>query len=89
MSDECKALKLAGYDSCIIGISDVWDTSGCVEERFIYNGDDIVHKLVMDDGMDIEEAHEFIAFNIQGAYVGPNTPIIVWPVPDFIAEGEE
>jgi hypothetical protein len=32
----------------------------------------------MRDGMDSEEAREFIEFNIEGAYVGPGTPILVW-----------
>jgi hypothetical protein len=26
-----------------------------------------------------EEAFEFVEFNIEGAYVGEETPIIVWP----------
>jgi ABC-type lipoprotein export system ATPase subunit len=31
------------------------------------------------DGMDDEEAEEYCSYNIEGAYVGPHTPIIVWP----------
>ena len=29
--------------------------------------------------MSLEEALEYISFNIEGAYVGEATPIIVWP----------
>jgi hypothetical protein len=29
--------------------------------------------------MDLEEAREFIEFNIEGAYMGPDTPLLVWP----------
>jgi hypothetical protein len=39
----------------------------------------MVDKLTVDeDGMDIHEALEYIEFNIEGAYVGPHTPIIMW-----------
>ena len=38
----------------------------------------IVEKLVS-EGMTQEEAFEFVEFNIEGAYVGEETPIIVWP----------
>ena len=30
------------------------------------------------DGMDADEAREYIEFNIEGAYMGPDTPILVW-----------
>jgi hypothetical protein len=32
----------------------------------------------MKDGMDSDEAREFIEYNIEGAYVGEDTPIITW-----------
>lgn len=76
---EIEALKIEGHDDALVGISDVWDTSGKREERFVYNGEVIAQTLMQRDGMDIGSAMEFIATNIEGAYVGPNTPIIVWP----------
>jgi hypothetical protein len=30
------------------------------------------------DGMTMEEAREYIEFNIEGAYMGPHTAIVVW-----------
>jgi hypothetical protein len=30
------------------------------------------------DNMDSDEAREFIEFNVEGAYVGVETPIYVW-----------
>jgi hypothetical protein len=39
----------------------------------------MVDKLTAeDDSMDVNEALEYIEFNIEGAYVGPHTPIILW-----------
>jgi hypothetical protein len=29
--------------------------------------------------MDFDEAREFIEFNIEGAYMGKGTPVLVWP----------
>jgi hypothetical protein len=36
------------------------------------------------DGMTQEEAHEFIEYNIEGAYMGNHTPVFAW---DYIDEG--
>jgi hypothetical protein len=43
---------------------------------------------VQRDGMDDDEAREYIEFNIEGAYVGPDTPILVWRY-DMIWEGHD
>ena len=32
----------------------------------------------MKEGMDSEEAREYIEFNIEGAYMGEDTPVLVW-----------
>jgi len=29
--------------------------------------------------MDAEEAREFIEFNIEGGYLGTETPVLAWP----------
>jgi hypothetical protein len=31
------------------------------------------------DGMSHEDAREFIEFNIEGGYLGEQTPVLVWP----------
>jgi len=77
MEDE-PLLKITGhkYDKAIAGIASVWQTNHRVE-TLIYSG----HKLVeifMDEGMSEEEAMEWISFNIEGAYYGSATPIIMW-----------
>lgn len=72
-------LTFTGYDDCVIGVAEVWDTSGSQERRVVYSGERII-KSLMRDGMTDDEAQEFLDFNIQGAYVGPQTPIIVWKV---------
>ena len=42
----------------------------------------------MKDGMSFEDAREFIEFNIEGAYVGEHTPVLVW-TQDLWDEGED
>ena len=59
--------KWDGYDSCIVGMVDP-------EGPLIYDLDDLVG-VAMRDGMNKEEAEEYIDFNIVSAYIGSNTPI--------------
>jgi hypothetical protein len=47
-------------------------------DTLVYSGLKILNILMTRDGMDEDEAHGFLEFNIAGAYVGPDTPIIVW-----------
>jgi len=75
---EEELLKITGkkYNKAIAGIASVWQGNQRVD-TLIYSG----HKLVeifMDEGMTDEEALEWISFNIEGAYMGPTTPIIMW-----------
>jgi hypothetical protein len=60
-----------------VGISDVWHPDGKKVERAVYDGDKMVEHF-MEQGMTEEEAHEWIDFNVEGAYVGESTPIIYW-----------
>lgn len=90
-------LKIDGFDSALIGLSTVWQRTEEGAERIdtlIYNGDVIVTILMHQSGLSEEEAMEYISYNIEGAYVGKNTPIIVWPcnmetVNDMVIEDEE
>jgi hypothetical protein len=77
-------LKLDGYDEALLGQAEVWLGQGDGAERvdaLIYSGPKIIDILMTRDGMEEDDAYEFFSFNIEGAYVGPNTPIIVWPAP--------
>lgn len=79
MSEEQQQyVKFDGYDNALVGVASVWDTSGNQEERLVYSGEAILTILIHRDGMSYEEAMEFISFNIERAYIGPLTPIVVW-----------
>jgi hypothetical protein len=76
-------LKIDGFDGALIGIATVWQRADDGEgaervDTLIYDGEQIVNTLCQESGLSYEEALEYISFNIEGAYVGSNTPIIVW-----------
>lgn len=76
-------LKIDGFDSALVGVASVWQKhpDGGAEriDTLIYDGDIVSTILIHESGMSAEEALEYISFNIEGAYVGKTTPIIVWP----------
>lgn len=75
-------LKLDGFDDAFIGIATVWqkaESGGArLVDTLIYDGERIITVLCQQSGMSYDEALEYISFNIEGAYVGENTPILVW-----------
>lgn len=76
-------LKLDGYDDAIVGKTEVWvpNKAGMVfVEKLIYDGEVIIDILMKRDGMSFDEAEEFVSFNVEGSYMGPQTPIIYWSV---------
>ena len=71
--------KWDGFDDAIIGPAFVWTRQTAHVEVLVYNAE-VMRNIIMErDGMTFEDAREFIEYNIEGAYVGPDTPILVWP----------
>ena len=70
-------IKYGGYDEAIIGPASIWRDSTTVSV-LVYDAEKI-REILMRDGMDAEEAREFIEFNIEGGYLGIETPVLVWP----------
>ena len=70
-------IKYTGYDEAIIGPASIWRDSTTVSV-LVYDAEKI-REILMRDGMDAEEAREFIEFNIEGGYLGIETPVLVWP----------
>ena len=71
-------LKIDGHDNAIIGPAFIWHNQTHTSV-LVYNAETIRDNLVREDGMSLEDAREFIEFNIEGAYAGPHTPVLVWP----------
>ena len=64
-------LKINGFDDAIIGVEE------SVEQKLIYDIDNIAEILITRDQMTEDDAYEYISFNITSAYVGEKTPILV------------
>ena len=73
--------KWDGFDVAIIGTASVWNGNERVEV-LVYDIFVMVQQLIVRDGMTEEEALEYIEFNIENAYIGKDTPIIVWEYND-------
>lgn len=70
-------LKIDGHDNAILGPAMIWGAGGNRVEVLVYDAE-VIRENLMRDGMDSDEAREYIEFNIEGAYMGPDTPILVW-----------
>lgn len=71
-------LKIDGHDNAIIGPSFIWRDLSHVSV-LVYDAEKIRDNLMQHDGMSAQEAREYIEYNIEGAYMGPHTPVLVWP----------
>lgn len=74
-------IKYEGYDEAIIGPSMIWRGHEQVSV-LVYDAEKI-REILMRDGMSSDEAREFIEFNIEGAYLGIDTPVLVWTQDDW------
>lgn len=50
---------------------------------YVYSGEEIVSILMNRDGMTHDEAVEFVDYNIEGAYTGKDTPLLLWPAEEL------
>ncbi|GCD12897.1 hypothetical protein [Clostridium tagluense] len=62
-----------GFDSAIIGVG---ERCG-MEQVVIYDKDKMIIIMIERDGMTEEEAIEYYDFNINSAYIGKRTPIVI------------
>ncbi len=70
-------LKIDGHDNAILGPAMIWRDSTTVNV-LVYDAE-IIRSNLVKEGMDSEEAREYIEFNIEGAYMGEHTPVLAWP----------
>ena len=70
-------LKADGLDEAILGQAHIWRNNS-MHAVIVYDAEKIRHILMTRDGMSAEEAREFIEYNIEGAYMGDETPVYVW-----------
>jgi len=66
-----------GFDECVIGTANIWRDQTTVEV-LVYSVDAMLEILHMRDNMDEDEAMEYFLYNIEGAYIGIDTPVLVY-----------
>lgn len=66
------ALSMTGFADCVLGLGE-----RCGQPMVLVYDRDRIHAKLMVDGMSEEDAHEYIDFNITGAWVGDSTPIVM------------
>jgi len=69
--------KYDGLDDAIIGPASIW-RDGTQVSVLVYDAEEIRKIFMLRDGMDADEAREFIEYNIEGGYIGKDTPVLVW-----------
>ena len=70
-STEEPLLVADGFEEAILGVGHQFNTAMVVYDR------DRVISVLEGWGMTNEEAWEYFFFNVQGAWVGPNTPLFL------------
>lgn len=69
-------LLMDGFDEACIGFSQRINEPMLA----VYSYQKMVDTLIERDGMDYEEATEYIDYNCLGAWIGKQTPLIVMPI---------
>jgi hypothetical protein len=72
LNDDETILLADGYEEAFVGIGRKFDATPFA----VYDRSKCIKKLI-EDGLNMEEAEEFFQFNVEGAYVGENTPVFV------------
>lgn len=70
--------KVDGFDDCVLGTVHPWNC----KPTLVYSSESIIKKLIKRDSMTREQAVEFFEYNIDGAYVGEDTPLFLSTIPE-------
>ena len=68
-------------DDALVGFTQIY-LDGERVRTLVYSGGKIIDLLKNRDGMEWDDAMDYIDFNLDNAYIGKDTPLIVWPVTD-------
>jgi len=75
-----EAIWYDGLEDAIVGIGCQYSKNAVV----VYEEGRIIFTLMSEQEMEFEEAWEYYSFNIQGMWVGDNTPIIMVGMDDLM-----
>lgn len=72
VTDNTEAIQYDGLRSCIVGVA-----ARCSQAPLLVYDRELLINHFMGQGMDWEEAEEYVAYNIEGLWAGPGTPLIL------------
>lgn len=68
------ALLADGFEKALVGVTTGF-VNGHQNALAVYDRDKCIKILMKRDGMSYDDAQEFLEFNTEGAWMGPNTPV--------------
>jgi hypothetical protein len=77
-SEDAPLLTIDGFEEALLGVSCMWDGHGRVY-RLVYDGIKMLDIIMADGETSEEDAYDYVTYNCEGWYLGPTTPVIVWP----------
>ena len=80
---EDETIPLAdGFEAAFLGVARQFNKPFAIYDRVRCLA------ILMEQGMDLSDAEEFMSFNTEGAWVGENTPAFLHPAPDEWGENQ-
>jgi|TARA_R110001632_G_scaffold43679_2_gene110854 hypothetical protein len=70
-------LTADGFEDAFVGVGRQF-----TKPVAVYDREKCIEVLVARDGMSMDEAEEYFEYNVQGAYVGEDTPIFMEKFPN-------
>jgi len=67
------AILFNGLDDALVGTTSTWPSRNIVA---VYDRDACV-RVFMEEGIGWVEAEEYMCFNVEGAYFGKHTPLLI------------
>jgi hypothetical protein len=75
------AVQFDGLDEAIVGTACLY-RNGRICHVIVYS-DELCTRRMMKDGMNHEEAFEYLQFNVYDAWLGDRTPVVLFDMSDW------
>lgn len=70
--DDVEIILYDGFDKALVGFGAAFTNAVCA----VYDYDECI-RILIEDGMDADDAEEYFEFNVRGTYAGATTPIFI------------
>jgi hypothetical protein len=81
LDEDSGVIFFDGFDDALIGLTSIYVSSpagGAYQQQVsVYDWYKLIEVLIINGAENEEEAEEYISFNVENAYFGPATPLVV------------